>query len=65
MLATIVGAVLALFFLGLPLAIIGLFVLSILDRRNRETIERPQEQPTADSFEADRIRADRRGAAFG
>jgi hypothetical protein len=65
MFATIVGAVMALFFLGLPLAIGGLFVLSILDRRNRETIERPQEQPATDSFHADRIRADRRGAAFG
>jgi hypothetical protein len=30
----IVGAFVALFFLGLPLAIIGLFIASTLDRRN-------------------------------
>jgi hypothetical protein len=35
MFATIVGLVLALCFLGLPLAIIGLFIMSIFDRSNK------------------------------
>jgi hypothetical protein len=33
--AIIVGAVIALIVFGLPLAIIGLFIASILDRRNK------------------------------
>ena len=33
MFAVIAGSVLALFFLGLPLGIIGLFILSIVDQR--------------------------------
>ena len=33
MIAMIAGIVLALFFLGLPLGIIGLFILSIVDQR--------------------------------
>ncbi len=39
MFATVVGAVLAFIFIGLPLAIIGLFIMSILDRRNKKTVE--------------------------
>jgi hypothetical protein len=35
MFATIVGGALALVFIGLPLAIIGLFIQSLLERRNR------------------------------
>jgi hypothetical protein len=34
MLAVIAGIVLALFFLGLPLGIIGLFVMSVLDQKS-------------------------------
>ena len=36
MFATIVGGALALVFIGLPLAIIGLFIQSLLERRNKE-----------------------------
>ncbi len=38
MFATLVGMVLAFSFFGLPLAIMGLFVLSILDRWNKRTV---------------------------
>jgi hypothetical protein len=37
MLAMICGVVLALSFLGLPLAIIGLFIMSIVDQRSPRT----------------------------
>lgn len=39
MFAMIVGSVPALIFIGLPVAIIGLFILSILDRRNKRPVE--------------------------
>jgi hypothetical protein len=39
MFGMIVGLFLALFFLGLPLAILVLFALDILDRRNERAIE--------------------------
>jgi len=39
MFAMIVGSVLALIFIGLPLAIVGLFIVSILDRRNKKPVE--------------------------
>jgi hypothetical protein len=42
-LAILVGAAVALIVFGLPLAIIGLFVASILDRRNKRTVEGHQE----------------------
>ena len=38
MLAMLIGMLLALIFFGLPLAIIGLFIMSILDRRNKRTV---------------------------
>jgi predicted lipid-binding transport protein (Tim44 family) len=38
MLAMLVGMLLALAFFGLPLAIIGLFIMSILDRSNKRTV---------------------------
>lgn len=43
MLAIFVGAAVAFIVFGLPLAIIGLFVASILDRRNKRTVEGRQE----------------------
>jgi hypothetical protein len=43
MLAMLVGMLLALIFFGLPLAIIGLFVMSILDRRNKRTVRDDRE----------------------
>jgi len=42
-LAIFVGAAVAFIVFGLPLAIIGLFVASILDRRNKRTVEGRQE----------------------
>ena len=39
MLTMVLGIMLAVSFFGLPLAIIGLFIVSILDRRNKSTIE--------------------------
>jgi hypothetical protein len=39
MLAMLVGMLLAFAFFGLPLAIIGLFAMSILDRRNKRTVQ--------------------------
>jgi hypothetical protein len=41
--AIFVGAAVALIVFGLPLAIIGLFVASILDRGNKRTVEGHQE----------------------
>jgi len=41
--AMFVGAAVALIVFGLPLAIIGLFVASILDRGNKRTVEGHQE----------------------
>jgi hypothetical protein len=42
-LAIFVGAAVALIVFGLPLAITALFVASILDRRNKRTVEGRQE----------------------
>ena len=39
MLAEVVGSLLALLFFGLPLGIIGLFILSIVDQRDKRTVE--------------------------
>jgi hypothetical protein len=38
-LAILVGAAVALIVFGLPLAILALFLASILDRRNKRTVE--------------------------
>ncbi len=46
--AIIAGAVMALIVFGLPLAIIGLFTASILDRRNGKAIEGHQKSILAD-----------------
>jgi hypothetical protein len=46
MLAMIVGAVLALILIGLPTAIIGLFIMSIVDRMPiAEHLSRPGSEP--------------------
>jgi len=39
MVAMLIGMLLALIFFGLPLAIIALFIMSILDRRNKRTVQ--------------------------
>jgi hypothetical protein len=49
MLQMVIGAVLALIFLGLPLATIGLFIMSVLDRRNKRTVADPGESKPIDS----------------
>ena len=49
MFAMFVGAAVALIVFGLPLAIIGLFVASILDRGNKRTVEGHQQQKTVGS----------------
>lgn len=46
MFALIAGSVLALFFLGLPLAIIGLFIMSIVDQRSPRTGRRDKKFTT-------------------
>jgi hypothetical protein len=46
MFAVIAGSVLALFFLGLPLAIIGLFIMSIIDQRSPLGRRRAKKLPT-------------------
>jgi hypothetical protein len=46
MLAMICGVVLALSFLGLPLAIIGLFIMSIVDQRSPRTGRRDKKITT-------------------
>jgi hypothetical protein len=46
MFAVIAGSVLALFFLGLPLAIIGLFIMSIVDQRSPRTGRKDRKSTT-------------------
>jgi hypothetical protein len=64
-LAMVVGAVIALIVFGLPLAIIGLFIASILDRRNKRVTDDHQKSllaglrrtfPVGRSFPIDRLR---------
>jgi hypothetical protein len=60
----VVGGILVLFFIGLPIGIIGLFVESILDRRpasSNRTIKRLPEAPTA---EMNHNRRDRRAVIY-
>jgi hypothetical protein len=56
----VVGAFMALIFLGLPLAIIGLFIASILDRRGGRPPESlassPEHLASAASYRGDRRR---------
>jgi hypothetical protein len=56
----VIGAFVALFFLGLPLAIIGLFIASTLDRRHARPPESfkasPEASATATNHAADRRR---------
>ena len=52
MFATIVGGALALVFIGLPLAIIGLFIQSLLERRNRRPAAGDVESRPIDSEHA-------------
>jgi hypothetical protein len=56
----VIGAFVALFFLGLPLAIIGLFIASTLDRRHARPPERfkalPEVSATATNYAGDRRR---------
>lgn len=61
MLAIFVGAAVALIVFGLPLAIIALFVASILDRRNKGTVEsaRTLSSSVRGLFTARRIQAKR------
>ena len=62
MLQMFVGAFVALVFFGLPLAIIGLFIASILDRRNAISAEvfkasrKPAVSATATDYGADKRR---------
>jgi hypothetical protein len=49
MFAIIVGLVLALILFGLPLGIIGLFVVSILDQKSFEVDTTSQVAPTSES----------------
>jgi hypothetical protein len=49
MFAIIVGLVLALILFGLPLGIIGLFVVSILDQKSFEVDNTSQVAPTSES----------------
>jgi Flp pilus assembly protein protease CpaA len=53
MLAIVIGFVLALAFFGLPLGIIGLFILSILDQKSREAESAAQDTPTLESQAVD------------
>jgi hypothetical protein len=52
MFAIIVGLVLALIAFGLPLGIIGLFVVSILDQKSFEVDNTSQVAPTSESQDA-------------
>jgi hypothetical protein len=57
--AIFVGAVMALIVFGLPLAIIGLFIASILDRRNKRAADGQQKSEFVGpgrSFPVERIR---------
>lgn len=59
MFATIVGGALALVFIGLPLAIIGLFIQSILERRNARPAGGYQEsKPVGSEHLSDRARTE-------
>jgi hypothetical protein len=52
MFAIFCGFLLALIFFGLPLGIIGLFVVSILDQRSPEVENIPHDAPTSKSQRA-------------
>jgi hypothetical protein len=65
MFAIIVGLVLALILFGLPLGIIGLFVVSILDQKSFEVDNIPRDAPTSESRRASKHRFDYRRAIVG
>jgi hypothetical protein len=52
MVAEFVGFVVALFLFGLPLAIIGLFILSIVDQSDKKPVESPQKSHSSDPTRA-------------
>jgi hypothetical protein len=63
MFATIVGGALALIFIGLPLAIIGLFIQSLLERRNGRAPEGYKEsKPIGSEHLSDRVRTESEAA---
>jgi hypothetical protein len=63
MFATIVGGALALVFIGLPLAIIGLFIQSLLERRNaRPPAGDRQSRPLGSEHSSDRVRTESEAA---
>jgi hypothetical protein len=56
MVAFVVGFLVALIFLGLPLGIIGLFILSIIDQISPEMRNTPQDGPASDNQGASKHR---------
>jgi hypothetical protein len=54
MFAVVVGFILTLIFFGLPLAIMGLFIMSILDQKSRGERNTPQDAPTLKSQGVDK-----------
>ena len=54
MFAIVIGFVLTLIFFGLPLGIIGLFILSVLDQKSGGTESAAQDTPTLTSYGVDK-----------
>ena len=54
MFAIVIGFVLTLIFFGLPLGIIGLFILSVLDQKSRGAESAAQDTPTLTSHGVDK-----------
>lgn len=58
------GGILVLFFIGLPIAIIGLFVDSILERRPASSNRTIKRLPEAPASETNKGRRDRRAVIY-
>jgi hypothetical protein len=61
----VVGAVIAVVLFGLPLAIIGLFIVSVLDLRNARPDQNTKTLPKAAGSEVDHSRANWRPIIYG
>jgi hypothetical protein len=61
----VVGAIVGLILIGLPVAIIGLFIASVMDRRNLKPDQNTAISPSTSVPEADTGRGNRRVITYG
>lgn len=65
MLNLLIGAIVAFILIGLPLAIIGLFIASVIDRRNAKPGQKTGTVPLASTPEEETGRENRRAIIYG